>query len=227
MKFRIKHEPRSLSDLVFADQSMQELIADYVHGIREHHLILHGPAGSGKTQAAHIILQAQLGDMYGTKMADVFNGQGLSVNDIRTMDDMYNWQVTRCGKAVFLVDEVDFADTTAKRALRELIENKAYVTLICTTNHLHKLDIAFQNRFDRREVLLPTLQQWLPRAQQIMRAEGFQLTHAQLSQALVGFNGSARDLLNELENFLLTLKRQSSMQKFQPQVMLQKQSSSR
>lgn len=223
MKFRQRHVPQSFGDLVFADQNIQQLVADYVHGIREHHLMLHGPAGSGKTQAAHIILRSQLGDLYGTSTAQVFNGEGLTVKDIASMENMYLWQVNSCGKAVFLVDEVDFADTAAKRALRAFIEDKAYVTLICTTNNLHKLDIPFQNRFDKREVLLPTLQQWLPRAQEIMRAEGYELTHAELSQALVGFNGNARDLFNELENFLLRLKKQRNVQQFQPQMILPQQ----
>lgn len=225
MKFRQRHAPQSFGDLVFADQNIQHLIADYVHGIREHHLMLHGPAGSGKTQAAHIILRSQLGDLYGTPAAQVFNGEGLTVKDIASMENMYLWQVNSCGKAVFLVDEVDFADTAAKRALRAFIEDKAYVTLICTTNNLDKLDIPFQNRFDKRKVLLPTLQQWLPRAQAIMRAEGYELTHAQLSQALVGFNGSVRDLFNELENFLLRLKKQRNVQQFQPQMILPQQNS--
>lgn len=220
MTFRQRHVPQSFGDLVFADQSIQQLVADYVHGIREHHLMLHGPAGSGKTQAAHIILKSQLGDLYGTSIAEVFNGKGLTLKDITSMESMYLWQVNSCGKAVFLVDEVDFADTAARQALRAFIDSKAYVTLICTTNNLHKLDIPFQNRFDKRGVLLPTLQQWLPRAQAIMRAEGYELTYAQLTQALVGFNGSARDLFNELENFLLTLKKKSNVQRFQPQMIL-------
>ncbi len=143
MKFRQRHAPQSFGDLVFADQNIQHLIADYVHGIREHHLMLHGPAGSGKTQAAHIILRSQLGDLYGTPAAQVFNGEGLTVKDIASMENMYLWQVNSCGKAVFLVDEVDFADTAAKRALRAFIEDKAYVTLICTTNNLDKLDMSY------------------------------------------------------------------------------------
>lgn len=216
MKFRQLYAPKTLSELVFADTTMKQVISDYVEGIRNHHLLLYGPAGSGKTQAADIILQTQLRQLYGTKLSKSFNGQVMAINDVVALREMYDWQVSNCGKAVLLVDEIDLASTNVRNALRDLIDDTAYATLICTTNHLHKLDVPFQNRFDKREILLPSLQQWLPRAQQIMREEGFELTTVELKQALYGFNGSARDLLNELENFLLTLKRTRGFGRFQP-----------
>ena len=54
MKFEHKHRPHSLADIIFADVHVAGVIQNTASGIRDNHIILHGPRGSGKSETARI-----------------------------------------------------------------------------------------------------------------------------------------------------------------------------
>ena len=56
MTFKHKHKPNSLEDIIFADAHVAGIVADTAARLRDNHLILHGPRGSGKSETARLIL---------------------------------------------------------------------------------------------------------------------------------------------------------------------------
>ena len=61
MKFEHKHRPHSLADIIFADAHVAGVIQDTASGVRDNHIILHGPRGSGKSETARLLQLARLG----------------------------------------------------------------------------------------------------------------------------------------------------------------------
>ena len=53
----------------------------------------------------------------------------------------------------------------------------------------------------------PSANDWIPRAQYILACEGMTYDKSQVSTLLKGFNGSARDLIDWLEEYTLRLGR--------------------
>jgi hypothetical protein len=79
-------------------------------------------------------------------------------------------------------------------------------TIIATTNNLHLLDDPFKDRFRKLYIERPTSHNWVQRAHAILASEGVNLTTQQVSILLNGFEGSARSLLEWLEDYALALK---------------------
>jgi hypothetical protein len=87
--------------------------------------------------------------------------------------------------------------------LRAFIDQySAKGTVICTTNFLHQLDEPLRDRFTKLEFLRPSLENWLVRLQVIFGREGFSLTVDQLRVLFANFVGSARDLMEQVENYV-------------------------
>ena len=105
-----------------------------------------------------------------------------------------------------LIDEVDFFSDRMRERLRAFIDSTELGTIIATTNNLHLLDDPFKDRFRKLYIERPTSQNWVQRAHAILASEGVNLTTQQVSILLNGFEGSARSLLEWLEDYALALK---------------------
>lgn len=75
-------------------------------------------------------------------------------------------------------------------------------TVICTTNFLHQLDEPLRGRFTKLEFLRPSLENWHTRLQVVFGREGFSLSIEQLHMLFANFAGSARDLMEQVENYV-------------------------
>ena len=201
MSFINRNTPQSIDDLVFPSTRTKEIVEDYANGDRNGHLILHGPAGTGKSEAARAIVRKRIGDLQGSPVARPVNGHGLTEQDVKDFENDWSFQHAETGEAWTIIDEVDFAGEKTQRAIRDLIDSNKGGRLICTTNNPHKLDDAFLDRFHKVRVERPTAADWIDRATAIMRREGHALDKTDLETLLDGFEGSARDLMRELEHY--------------------------
>ena len=213
MSFLTRHSPQQIAELVFRDATVGDIITDYANGLRDKHLMLYGPAGSGKSIAAQIILNTRAGDLAGSAVARPINPREYDFEDFGPL--LRDWSAQKLHGAVrgyTVIDEVDFFSTHMQQKLRAFIDSTELGTIVVTTNNLHKLDEPFKDRFRKLLVERPTAADWTARAQAILAAEGVDLTAPQVSILLKGFQGSARELIEWLEDYTLSFKRQSLAQ---------------
>lgn len=206
MKFTKKHEPKTIKDLVFQDQRVAQIIADYGSGMRNKHLLLEGPTSSGKSVAAKMILKDRLSANLGEDYESIFHGQGLDHRTIQKIQGDWNYQIV-WGAAYSVIDEVDFASADGRREIRKFIDEKTFGTLICTTNFVNKLEDAFASRFFVLNVSVPAPTDWHNRAMQILQAEGHAITLPQVQRLMANFSGHARDFIDEVQSIHLALLR--------------------
>lgn len=207
MTFATRHHPQTVQQLVFRDPIVARIIDDYAAGVRRQHLLLHGPAGSGKSIAAQIILDTYLANFVGTVLTKPINPRNYSYPDFDIVINTWNAQLMNgAPHGLTIIDEVDFFPSAMKQKLRAFIDGTQLGTIIATTNNLHKLDEPFKDRFRQVFVERPLNVDWTERAQEILTAEGINLDTTQTKTLLNNFEGSARNLINFLEDATLTLK---------------------
>lgn len=208
MTFITRHMPQQFTDLVFRDTNVASIIDDYAQGLRDKHLLLHGPAGSGKSIAAQIILKTQLGDLADSSVGKPINPRKYNFDSFDPL--LRDWSAQRMhgvARGYTVIDEVDFFSHPMREKLRAFIDSTELGTIIVTTNNLHKLDEPFKDRFRHQLVQRPTSADWTMRAHSILAFEGVQLTIQQVSKLLDDFKGSARELIDWLEDYAFNFKR--------------------
>jgi replication factor C subunit 3/5 len=210
MNFENRNMPKSINDLVIKEEAIAAIIKDYASGLRQKHLLLHGPAGSGKSIAARLIVATRLDGIMDASIAS-FHPEQFKHTDLSPIEDVWAMQhALGAAHGYAVIDEVDFFKEGMLRKLRALTDGNRLGTVIATTNNLHKLDDPLQNRFNKVHVELPMQHDWAARAQEILAAEGLVLTNAQVTTLLNGFQGSARDMIEWLEDYEIKFKRIAS-----------------
>lgn len=207
MTFVTRHHPNTLQQLVFRDPAVARIIADYASGTRTQHLLLHGPAGSGKSIAAQIIINTHLAGLTGTVLSQPIHPRDYPHSDFNLVMNTWNIQLLNgASHGLTIIDEIDFFSLNMQQKLRAFMANTQLGTIIATTNNLHKLDEPLKDRFRQVFVERPSSADWVKRAQDILVIEGVNLNAVQTATLLKGFEGSARSLINFLEDTVLTLK---------------------
>ena len=207
MTFKHKHKPNSLEDIIFTDAHVAGIVADTAARLRDNHLILHGPRGSGKSETARLILQARLGHEAQDIFADSIHAKTYEHESFEAVLTTWNWQIMAGAKmGCVVIDEVDQFSTTMQQKLRAFVDRYSMGLIICTTNNLHAVDQPLQDRCRCLKMGYPTIEQWAPRAQAILAGEGIELTKQQTSDLLQGFENSGRKMMDWLEDTVFDVK---------------------
>ena len=209
MKFEHKHRPHSLADIIFADAHVAGVIHDTASGIRDHHIILHGPRGSGKSETARLLQQARLDSEAQGVFADPIHAKTYEHESFDPILTTWNWQImagARMGCVV--IDEVDQFSTAMQQKLRAFVDRYSMGLILCTTNNLHAVDQPLQDRCRCLKVTYPTIEQWVQRAQAILAREGIELTQQQTCDLLHGFENSGRKMMDWLEDTVLEIRQE-------------------
>ena len=209
MKFEHKHRPHSLADIIFADAHVAGVIHDTASGIRDNHIILHGPRGSGKSETARLLQQARLGCEAQGVFADPIHAKTYEHESFDPILTTWNWQImagARMGCVV--IDEVDQFSTAMQQKLRAFVDRYSMGVILCTTNNLHAVDQPLQDRCRCLKITYPTIEQWAPRAQTILASEGIDLTQQQTCDLLNGFENSGRKMMDWLEDTVLEIRQE-------------------
>ena len=207
MSFRQKHQPASVSDLVFRDPGVAQIVKEYADGTRTKHLLLAGPTSTGKSEAAYMILKERLCADMGPAYTSIYHGQGFNAAVLKQLVGDWNLQLMCSGLAYSVIDEVDFPGKSMCREIGALIDRKLPGTLICTTNNLHLLEHPFVSRFRVLAVEPPLPADWHQRALTILQSEGHAVTLAQVQLWFTNFSGHARDFMDMVEDAHINLKR--------------------
>jgi replication factor C small subunit len=131
------------------------------------HILLHGPAGTGKTTAAKLIVANLDCDHIYINCSDE-NG----IDTIREKVKSFASAATFRALKVVIMDEADFLTINAQAALRNVIESFAKTTrFVFTCNYIERIIDPIQSRTSVFEVLPPSKKEVAKRCKDILHEE--------------------------------------------------------
>ncbi len=202
------YEPKTVDDLVFVDEDTRQRIEDYADGLRNRHMILHGPRGTGKSSTARVISETRCGGQ-ANPFNEAYEGSSFRESDFDRILNEWNWQSLQgVQKPVTVVNEIDLLSASMLEKLKSFIdEHGHYGQIIGTTNNEHKLSPALQDRFDIIEMPALTPEALAPRVREMALAEGVDITDEEALYALEQSTGSWRDAISATEDIVMEVKR--------------------
>lgn len=138
-----KYRPQTLDD-VYSQSFIVQTLKKFVQKKNMPHLILTGPAGTGKTSAAWAMIHDQLGKDYTSDLVLEMNASdSVRMDTIREEIKGFTQQSGLSSNTLFkfiLLDEADNIPTPAQQALRRIVEmsppNVRFIFMCNYANHL-------------------------------------------------------------------------------------------
>jgi replication-associated recombination protein RarA len=202
MSFDLKHLPQRFEDLVIADPLNAAVIKSYIDGPPAKPLLLAGPPGAGKTEAARMIAQSYFRSRNIQNADWELNGASAGKSfEARIMSEVNYQMFGNPDKALLVINEIDEFDLrTVQPAFRDFMDSKRHlIRFVATTNFKNRMMGALLSRFRVVDMLPPKNLDWVNRAMAILEAEGLHTKRTDVIQMLQGFQGSARELIDLLE----------------------------
>lgn len=140
-----KWRPKTIDGYVFTDQGTRGQIEDWIKDKSIPHLLLHGPAGTGKTTLAKILVN-QLGiDGYDFLQVNASRDNG--VDFLKTKIEGFVSTMPFGDLKIVLLDEADYLSLNAQALMRGLMETyQAQARFILTCNLAHKIITPLKSR---------------------------------------------------------------------------------
>jgi DNA polymerase III delta prime subunit len=167
-----KYRPDTVDGYVFVDQAQREQVVAWIRDRSIPHLMLSGPAGTGKTTLAKLLIK-QLGvDEY-----DVMYANGSKeARKVEWVDKLISFcQTMPYGQfKVVLIDEADYMNpNSVQPALRNLMEDYSQtVRFILTCNYPHKIIAPIHSRCQGFHIARTDHTEFTARAATVLVSEG-------------------------------------------------------
>ena len=167
-----KYRPRTVDGYVFVDNAQREQVAQWIHDGSIPHLMLSGPAGTGKTTLAKMLINELGVDEY-----DVMYANGSKeARKIDWVDKLISFcQTMPFGKfKIVLIDEADYLGLhTVQPALRNLMEDYSQtVRFILTCNYPSKIIPPLHSRCQGFHITKTDHTEFTARAATVLVTEG-------------------------------------------------------
>jgi DNA polymerase III delta prime subunit len=140
-----KYRPKTIDGYVFTDASTKEQVEDWIKQKSIPHLLLHGPAGTGKTTLAKILIN-QLGiDDFDILQVNASRDNG--VDFLKTKIEGFVSTMPFGDFKIVLLDEADYLSHNAQALMRGLMETyQSQARFILTCNLLYKIITPLKSR---------------------------------------------------------------------------------
>jgi replication factor C small subunit len=140
-----KYRPSKIGDYVFQDDRLKRQVQSWIKEKTIPHLLLTGPAGTGKSSLAKVLLtelNVDPGDILYINVSD-----STGVENVRTKIMAFASTISFGEFKVALLEEFDYASASAQAALRRLMEDYADgCRFILTGNFSNKIIPAIKSR---------------------------------------------------------------------------------
>lgn len=133
-----RYRPRTVDSYVFTDPSVKEQVLTWISEGSIPHLLLHGPAGTGKTTLAKVLVNQLEIDDYDFLQVNASRDNG--VDFLKTKIEGFVSTLPFGTLKVVLLDEADYLSPNAQGLLRGLMETyAAQARFILTCNFANKV----------------------------------------------------------------------------------------
>jgi replication factor C small subunit len=133
-----KYRPQSVDQYVFTDLVVKEQIESWIQEGSVPHLLLHGPAGTGKTTLAKILVNQLNIDDYDFLQVNASRDNG--VDFLKTKIEGFVSTLPFGQLKIVLLDEADYLSHNAQALMRGLMETyHSQARFVLTCNYAHKI----------------------------------------------------------------------------------------
>lgn len=213
--FEQRYSPKSVSDIVFADDRSERLIQQIINKKRPFPItegkcaiLLYGPPGTGKSALAKLLPDAIEAKRSGNPVG--YDGMYIKVqpgsNGMNMLEKISSNAILmpyQASQHYYVLDEVDNLNTQAMAVLKSVMNTPGCV-FILTTNHFEKVEFGVQSRCHKIPFLPAPDHKWLPLAHRIMSDAGLHgISDPQLLAVIQTGKGSVRDITDALIDVVL------------------------
>ena len=192
-----KYRPQDLNGFV-GDNTIRLKIQEYLKTGKLQNLLLFGPAGTGKTSLAKLIVN-QLGADYLYINASDERG----IDTIRDKIIPFASSIGFNGLKIVILDESDYLTAQAQATLRNVMESfSASCRFILTCNYLDRIISPLQSRCMAFGITPPSKKEVGQHILQICESEGINYTKEDLGQVIITHYPDIRKILNTLQGSL-------------------------
>ena len=196
-----KYRPRSLKNVIGQDEIVTRL-KSFISDKAMPHLIMAGPAGTGKTTSAIALAHDMFKSTFGQNFKELNASDARGIAVVRTMvkDFARTHPVGDVPFKILVLDEADNMTAAAQHALRRTMENYTKTCrfiLIC--NYSNKIIAPIQSRCAVLRFMPLTNKEILGRLKYIAKKESINLTDEGSEAMLYVAGGDCRKAVNILQ----------------------------
>lgn len=194
-----KYRPTSVDQYVFTDDSTKQQIESWIQDKSIPHLLMHGPAGTGKTTLAKILVNQLNIDDYDFLQVNASRDNG--VDYLRNKIEGFVSTLPFGDLKIVLLDEADYLSHNAQALMRGLMETyHSQARFILTCNFAHKIIAPLKSRCQELHINKTDQTEFTARAATVLVSENIDFDLDTLDSYVKATYPDLRKCLNLLQS---------------------------